>query len=429
MQEVVATGIFVVSLVLIFAEWFHRTVIAIAGAVLMILAGKVLGFFDEGAALEAIDFNTIGLLLGMMIVVALLEPTGFFEYLALWAGRASKGRPIRVFLLLGVVTSVLSMFLDNVTTVVVVAPATLVIARVLEMDAVPLLIAEAMLSNVGGIATLVGDPPNILIGSAAGLSFNDFLTHSLPIVLVLWVAAVLVLRYLFRGELVDRPGELADALRLHPSQALKQPKQARRILVVLFFAVLLFLFQEPLHISPAFIAMAAAGVALFVVAPDVHETFKQVEWSVLIFFSALFVMVGGLDAAGVLGAVADWLGSSAAGLNPYALGIAIIWIVAGLSAVVDNVPITIAIIPVVAGLEASGVKVEPLWWALAFGAGLGGNATVIGATANIVVVSVSERSGSPIQSTRWLKYGIPVMLVTCTVASICYVLFYPLLVR
>jgi Na+/H+ antiporter NhaD/arsenite permease-like protein len=428
-QEVIATLIFVVSLVAIFAEWFHRTVIAIAGAILMIVAGKVLGFYDEGAALESVDFNTIGLLLGMMIVVALLEPTGFFEYVALWAGRASKGRPLRVFLLLGVVTSVLSMFLDNVTTVVVIAPVTLVIAKVLEMNPTPLLIAEAMLSNVGGIATLVGDPPNILIGSAAGLSFNDFLTHSLPIVVVLWFIAVLLLRYQFRKELVERPGEEADALRLQPSEALEQPREARRILIVLGLAIVLFLLEEPLDLSPALIAMGAAGVALFVVGPDVHETLKRVEWSVLLFFSALFVMVGGLEAAGVLGRLADWLGAAAVSVNPYVLGVAVIWVVAVLSAVIDNVPITIAVIPIVAGLEAAGVKIEPLWWALALGAGLGGNATVIGATANIVVVSVSERSGTPIRSSEWLRYGIPMMLVTCTAASILYVLLYPLLSR
>jgi Na+/H+ antiporter NhaD/arsenite permease-like protein len=427
MQEAIATLIFVVSLVAIFAEWFHRTVIAIAGAILMVVAGKVLGFYSEGAAMEAVDFNTIGLLLGMMIVVALLEPTGFFEYLALWAGRASKGRPLRVFLLLGLVTSVLSMFLDNVTTIVVIAPVTLVIARVLEMDPTPLLIAEAMLASVGGIATLVGDPPNILIGSAAGLGFNDFLTHALPIVVILWLVAVLLLRYQFRAHLVDRPGELADALRLHPSQALKQPRVARRILIVLGLAVVLFLLEEPLGLSPALIAMGAAGIALFVVGPDVHETFKRVEWAVLLFFSALFVMVGGLEAAGVLGRLADWLGTAAVNVNPYLLGVAVIWVVALLSAVVDNVPITIAVIPIVAGLKASGVEIEPLWWALALGAGLGGNATVIGATANIVVVSVSERSGTPIGSTQWLRYGIPMMLVTCTAASILYVLLYPLL--
>jgi len=198
---------------------------------------------------------------------------------------------------------------------------------------------------------------------------------------------------------------------------------------VLGLAIVLFLLEEPLDLTPALIAMGAAGVALFVVGPDVHETLKRVEWSVLLFFSALFVMVGGLEASGVLGRLADWLGAAAVSVNPYLLGVAVIWVVAVLSAVIDNVPITIAVIPIVAGLEAAGVKIEPLWWALALGAGLGGNATVIGATANIVVVSVSERSGTPIRSSEWLRYGIPMMLVTCTAASILYVLLYPLLSR
>ena len=198
---------------------------------------------------------------------------------------------------------------------------------------------------------------------------------------------------------------------------------------MLGLAVVLFLLEGPLDLSPSLIAMWAAGIALFVVGPDVHETLKRVEWSVLLFFSALFVMVGGLEAAGVLGRLADWLGAAAVTVNPYLLGVAVIWVVAVLSAVIDNVPITIAVIPIVAGLEAAGVKIEPLWWALALGAGLGGNATVIGATANIVVVSVSERSGTPIRSSEWLRYGIPMMLVTCTAASILYVLLYPLLSR
>jgi Na+/H+ antiporter NhaD/arsenite permease-like protein len=428
MDVIIATAIFVASLALIFTEWVHRTVIAIVGAIAMVGAGKALGFYSEGAALRAIDWTTIGLLLGMMIVVALLEPTGFFEYVALRAGRLSRGRPVVVFILLGAATSVLSMFLDNVTTVVVIAPATLVIARVLEMDPGPLLVAEAMLSNVGGIATLIGDPPNILIGSAAGLSFNDFLTHSLPVVAVLWVVAVFLLLFLFRSQLADRPAELSDALRLHPSQALKQPGTARSLLAVLAVAIVLFLLEGVLHASPALIAMGAAGMALLIVRPDVHETFKRVEWSVLVFFSGLFVMVGGLEGAGVFDEISDAL-AGAGDVDPVVLGVAIIWVVALLSAVVDNVPITIAAIPVVFGLQSSGVDVAPFWWALAFGAGLGGNATVIGATANIVVVSMSERSDAPISSSGWMRKGIPVTLATCAVASVLYVLLFPLLSR
>ena len=426
MNQVVAVTIFAVSLALIFTERIHRTIVAVAGATAMVAAGHLLGFYGEGEALAAVDFTTIGLLLGMMVLVALLEPTGFFEYLALHAGRLSHGSSLRLFLLLGTVTTVLSMFLDNVTTVVVIAPVTLVIARVLQVDAVPLLIAEAMLSNVGGIATLVGDPPNILIGSAAGLSFNDFLAHSLPIIAVVWVVAVLLLVYLFRGHLARRSRGEAELAKLEPRKALRQPRAALAVLTALAVAVVLFLLQETLEISAAFVAMGAASVGLMLVRPNVHETLQRVEWSVLIFFSGLFVMVGGLEAAGVLESLAHRLGASA-GLHPVLLGIGLIWTVAVLSAVVDNIPITIALIPVIAGLESSGVNIEPLWWALAFGAGLGGNATIIGSTANIVVVGHAERAGTPISSTGWMRIGLPMLFVTCTVASLLYAAFYSVL--
>ena len=310
MNQAAAVTIFAISLVLIFTDRIHRTIVAVAGASVMVAAGHLLGFYGEGEALAAVDFKTIGLLLGMMILVALLEPTGFFEYLALRAGRLSRGEPLRLFILLGVVTTVLSMFLDNVTTVVVIAPVTLVIARVLQVDAVPLLIAEAMLSNVGGIATLVGDPPNILIGSAAHLSFNDFLTHSLPIIAIVWVVALLLLIYLFRRALAVRPR--AGALdELHPAEALKQPRVAVTVLAVLAGAVILFLLQDLLEVSPAFVAMGAAAAGLVLVRPNVPETLEHVEWSMLIFFARLFVMVGGLEAAGVLEALADRLGAAA----------------------------------------------------------------------------------------------------------------------
>ncbi len=427
MDTIVAVAIFTVSLAFILGEWMHRTIVAIAGAMAMVVAGQALGFYGEGEALAAIDFTTLGLLLGMMIVVALLQPTGFFEYLALQAGRLSRGSPFRLFLLLGVVTTVLSMFLDNVTTVVVVAPVTVVIANVLRMPAVPLLMAEAMLSNVGGVATLVGDPPNILIASAADLSFNDFLTHSLPVIAIVWLVALTTLWLLLRGRFSSAEPSV-DAARLRPSEALTDAGTALRVLAVLGGAIVLFLLQDALDISPAFVAMAAAGVALVLVRPDVHETLQRVEWSVLIFFSGLFVMVGGLEAVGVLEALAERLGALG-DLHPLLLGVGLIWVVAGLSAVVDNIPITIALIPVVAGLEAQGVDVAPLWWALAFGAGLGGNATVIGSTANIVVVTQAERAGTPVNSREWMRNGIPVLLATCATASILYVALYPLLSR
>jgi len=426
--EIVTSLIFLISLWLIFSEKLNRTIVGMAGAVLTVGLGKLLHFYDEAEAIAAIDFNTLGLLLGMMILVALLEPTGFFQFLAVWAGRFSRGRPVWLLVLLGTITTVVSMFLDNVTTVVLIAPVTILICEILGISSIPYLMAEALLSDTGGVATLVGDPPNVLIASAAGFSFNDFLTHSLPIVLVAWLVALGLMRYLFRKELAVRPPNIEAVLQLDPVESLDDWKTARRVLIVLAGAILIFFLEETLELSPAFVALGAAAAALVWVRPNMQETLRHIEWSVLLFFTALFMMVGGLQAAGVLASVIsalDWLN----GIPPVLFGVILIWLVAGLSAVVDNVPITIAFIPVIQGLGAHGMDVHPLWWALVFGAGFGGNGTIIGSTANIVVATLSERTRTPITSALWNKRGLPVMLATCVSASVLYILVYPLLFR
>jgi Na+/H+ antiporter NhaD/arsenite permease-like protein len=389
----------------------------------MVGLGKILHFYSEEAALEAVDFNTLGLLLGMMILVAMLEPTGFFEYLAVLAARASKGKPVRLFILLGSITTILSMFLDNVTTVVLIAPVTILISEILGVSALPYLVAEALLSNTGGVATLVGDPPNVLIGSAAGLSFNDFLIHSLPIVAFTWAGALVLLLYLFKQELSKRPRNANAVMKLNPAETLNQPATARRILIVLGAAIILFFVHDLLDISPSFVALESAAFALLWVRPNLQDVLKKVEWSVLIFFTALFVMVGGLESAGVFESMVGVL-ERVAHVPPVLFGVSVIWVVALLSAVVDNVPITIAFIPVIQGLGANGMDIAPLWWALAFGAGFGGNGTIIGSTANIIVTALSERTRTPITTTLWNKRGLPVMLLTCTIASIMYVILY-----
>lgn len=420
--------LFLIVLGLILSEKINRTIIAMAGAVLMLALGKVLGFYTESQAIAATDFNTLGLLLGMMILVALLEPTGFFEYLAVLAGRLSKGRPVYLLILLGTITTVVSMFLDNVTTVVLIAPVTVLICEILGISAGPYLIAEALLSNTGGVATLVGDPPNVLIGSAAGLDFVDFLVYSLPVVLVAWLAALVLLRFLFRHDLSIPPKNMAAVMRLDPREALHDPKNAIRVLIVLGLAIVWFFAAHIMHLSPSFIAISAAAIALLWVRPDIKETLARIEWSVLLFFLALFVMVGGLDAAGVLESLVRVI-EGANGISPVMLGVFIIWVAAGLSAVVDNIPLTIAAIPVIQGLGASGIEIAPLWWALAFGAGFGGNGTIIGSTANIIVSTLAEKTHTPITSKLWNRRGLPVMLLTCGVASILYIIVYPFYTR
>jgi Na+/H+ antiporter NhaD/arsenite permease-like protein len=422
---VLSTLLFLASLGLIFSEKVNRTIVAFAGAVLMVGLGRVFGFYSETQAIAAIDFKTLGLLLGMMLLVALLEPTGVFQYLAVWAGRLSRGKPVRLLILLGTVTTVLSMFLDNVTTVVLIAPVTILISEILGISPLPYLMAEALLSDTGGVATLLGDPPNILISSVAGFTFLDFLTHSLPIVLVAWLVALFIMRYLFRGELSTVPENPTAILKLDISEILTDRLTARRVLIVLGIALFVLFFHGILGVSPAFIALCAAAAALVWVRPDPSKILKQIEWSVLVFFTALFVMVGGIQTTGALGALVSVL-NNFGNISPIVFGVILIWLVAGISAVVDNVPVTIALIPIIQGLGSSGMNTDPLFWALVFGAGFGGNGTIIGSTANIVVASLSERTRTPITSVLWNKRGLPVMLATCVVASLLYVIAYPL---
>ena len=423
---IIETAIFVVCLWLIFSERLNRTIVAIAGATVMVGIGKLFGTYTEATAIQAIDFNTLGLLLGMMILVALLAPTGFFEFVAVKAGQLSNGKPTRLLVLLGTITTLLSMFLDNVTTIVLIAPITLLICEVLGLSVVPFLLSEALLSNTGGVATLVGDPPNVLIGSAAGLSFNDFLTHSLPVVVVAWVTALALLGYLFRKDLAVIPQNIGTITSLDSEETWNDKVTARRVLLVLVGALLLFFVQGQLNLTPAYIALGASAAALVWVQPPIQETLKQVEWGVLIFFAALFVMVGGLETAGVFESLVSLI-EHAGHIPPVLFGILTIWVVALLSAVVDNVPITIACIPVILGLGEAGMDIRPLWWALAFGAGFGGNGTIIGSTANIIVATLSERTKMPITSQIWHRRGLPVMLATCTVASILFALLFPLI--
>ncbi len=424
--QIISSAIFLVALLLIFTEKVHRTIIALVAALLMIVVGTYAGFYSQEQALEVIDFNTLGLLMGMMLLVALLEPTGFFQYLAIWGGKLSRGQPVRLLIMLGAVTSIVSMFLDNVTTIVLIAPVTILICEILGYNTQPFLISEAILSNTGGVATLVGDPPNILIASAAGFSFNDFLVHSLPIVIVTWFVALAVLNLLFRKEFQSLKNKTNHEalMQLEPKSVLKDLKTTRKVLVVIILAFFGFLLESVIHLEPSTIAFTSAAIALlWVRPPDLKHTLNLIEWDILIFFGALFVMVGGLEKAGVLHIFTQAL-TEFAHLHPLVLGVGLIWIVAIISSFVDNIPITIALIPVLQELGTLGFDITPLWWALVFGAGLGGNGTIIGSTANVIVTSLSEKTRNPITPALWNKKGLPVMLATCFTASLLYIAFY-----
>lgn len=421
--HIVSTLIFAVTFAVILSERIHRTIVAVAGAVVMVIAGMWLGFYSQQQALGAIDFNTLGLLMGMMILVSMLEKTGFFQYLAIFVARGSRGNPWYLLVLLSTVTALLSMFLDNVTTVVLIVPITLLIANLLGINPLPLLMAEALLSNVGGTATLVGDPPNVLIGSATGFSFNDFLSHLGPIVILAWLVTLLLLRVIFRQELAQKPEDVTAVMRLNPADALHDQPALRKILIALGITILLFFLHGWLHLSAAFVAMIGAAIALLWVRPDVDQVLKDVEWSVLLFFAALFVAVGGLEAAGVLSALGQVLAALAGG-NLIVTSLLLLWGAAFLSAVVDNIPFTIAMIPVIQYLDSVGVPTTVLWWALALGAGFGGNGTPIGSTAGVLTMRLSEKTHTPITFKIWQRSGLIVTIATCLVASVFLVVFF-----
>ncbi|MBI3158115.1 MAG: ArsB/NhaD family transporter [Chloroflexi bacterium] len=423
MDYILSGLLFLITFAGILSEKVHRTIIAMVGAALMVAVGILRGFYDQEAAIAAIDFNTLGLLLGMMILVAMLARTGFFEYLATYTAKRSRGDPWKLLVVLSVITTLASMFLDNVTTVVLIAPVTVLIAEILGINPIPFLLAEALLANTGGVATLIGDPPNILIGSAAGFSFIDFLVHLAPIVLVAWVVALLLLRVLFRRELAETSKNVEALYKLDEGEVLRDRTSLRKLLVVLGATILLFFLHNFLHLSPAFVALLGASAALLWVRPDVEEILKEVEWHVLLFFAALFVTVGGVEATGLLHLVAERL-TQITSENLLLAGLAVIWISAALSAIVDNIPFTIIMIPVLLDLGATGLDITPLWWALALGAGFGGNGTPIGSTANIIIVSISGKTRHPITTRIWLRVGLPIMLAVSLVASLLYALTF-----
>jgi Na+/H+ antiporter NhaD/arsenite permease-like protein len=421
----ISAAVLVVAYVLIFTEVLHRTTAAILGALVMIGVGMGMDFYSQEAAIQAIDGNTILLLAAMMMLVALLRPTGAFDLAAVHITHWTRGNPRLLLVYLSLAVSLISMVLDNVTTVIAFAPLTVLICRLLKINPMPYLMAEAMLSNIGGAATLVGDPPNLMIGSAANISFNSFLLHMGLPVLAVWIGTVGLLLFLFRNQLA---GDSRDTRSLVDTHAIKDPKGLRRILFSIAVVVVLFFIHHTLEVLPAYASFIGLCLALLLMRPDMEKLFGSVNWSVLFFFAALFVIVGGVEASGLL----ELLGRDLAGMakDPEMLlkaGILLMWVAALLSAVVDNIPFTVTMIPIILGLESSGVNIAPLWWALSLGVGLGGNGTHIGATANIIAVSESEKSGiveARITPMAWLRTGLPVMLIGLLLATLVYGLFF-----
>jgi Na+/H+ antiporter NhaD/arsenite permease-like protein len=410
--------IFAVALALIATERADRTKVALAGAVAVLLTQTI----DQHVAIEAIDWNTLGLLAGMMLMVKLTEPTGVYNWLAIKAGQLSGGRPLWVVFSLATTTAVLSAFLDNLTTVLLMVPITFLLADALDIDPIPLIVIEILVSNIGGTATLIGDPPNILIAGATELSFMAFIANLAPIAFVTFAVVTAGLYLAFRSQLQVAPEARERVMELDARRSIEDMDELKRTVPVLVGTILLFFAHQALHIEPATVAMTGATVMLFTSRQRLDGALAGIEWPTLFFFIGLFVMVGALEETGAIDEVAHGIADITGGdRTAELLGIA--WASALGSAIVDNIPFTAAMIPVVESLQGDGGD-DAYWWALALGACFGGNATLVAAAANVAAAGMAARAGRPIGFVYFLRIGIPVTIASMVLATAYIALRY-----
>jgi Na+/H+ antiporter NhaD/arsenite permease-like protein len=419
---IIAVSTFLLALAAIATERVHRTKVALIGAAIVVL---FVGEFSQEKAIEAIDFNTIGLLTGMMLLVHITQGTGVYDYIGIRAAQLSRGRPFRVVMSLAWTTAVLSAFLDNLTTILLVVPLTFLLADALDIDPIPLILIEVIASNIGGTATLVGDPPNIMIAGATGLSFNQFIVNLTPVVVVT-LFVVTTLPYLwFRKSLRVTEANRDRVMSLDARASISDWRELHRTVPVLGLTIVAFFAHQELGIEPATVALTGAAVALLVTRRAIDEALSGIEWPTLFFFVALFVMVGALEETGFIEKIAEGL-KDVTNESRTAELLGIVWVSAIGSGIVDNIPLTATMIPVVAEIQGDGGSAgdDAYWWALALGADFGGNATVIAAAANVAASGLMERVGRPIGFLRFLKVGFPVTLLTLVIASAYVTLRY-----
>jgi Na+/H+ antiporter NhaD/arsenite permease-like protein len=421
----VSTAILLATYAVIIWDKLNRSIVALIGASLMILIGAL----DQAEALRGVDWNTLGLLTGMMILVSISRRSGMFQYVAIWSAQRARANPAGILLLLQLATAVVSAVLNNVTTALLIAPVTLVIAQELEVPPYPFLFAEVFASNIGGTATLIGDPPNILIGSLAGLDFNAFVVHLLPVIVVVMAAQALMIHLLWGKAMKSTPARRARVMAMRAGEAIIDQVLLRQATAVLVVVILAFIFAQRLNLEPATIAMAGAAVLMFLdnwqhhnekQSENVHKTFSDVEWITIFFFLGLFIVVHGVEVGGLLQLLADKLVAATGGSLANA-GYAILWGSALLSAIVDNIPFVATMIPLIkstAPAYGGADNIVPLWWCLSLGACLGGNGTLIGASANLTVAGLAERHGIPFRFSTYTFYAFPMMLVS---VAICHV--------
>lgn len=411
-MQILSVVVFLIVMAAIVTEKVHRTVAAVAGAVVLVFL-HVLTVDD---AVSYIDFNTIGVLIGMMLFVAVVRNSGLFEYVAIKAAKIAKGNPWKIMLLFIIITTALSAFLDNVTTVLLVGPMTIAITGILGLNPVPFLLTQILASNIGGTATLIGDPPNIMIGSQAGLSFVDFVVNTGLAVVFIMIATCLCFYFLYGRKMVVEPDKMAAVMQLDESKSIMDHGLLVKSVVMIGLVVLGFVFHSALGVESCIIALASATIMLLIGKQDTEEIVLGVEWSTILFFTGLFVVVGGMVQTGVITALGGALVAVTGG-NTTLLMVLILWGSALFSSFLDNIPFVATMIPLILSMQADGMDVSALWWALSLGACLGGNGTLIGASANVVLSGISAKHGHPITFARYLRIGFPMMLLSVVIST------------
>lgn len=421
-MKIIAVAVFLIVILLIISERVHRTAAAMAGAMVLILTGVM----SADKALSYIDFNTMGVLVGMMIFVAIVRRSGMFEYIAVRAAKAVHGDPWKIMVAFTLITAVLSAILDNVTTVLLVGPMSIAIARMLKIDPVPFLMGQILASNVGGTATLIGDPPNIMIGSAAHLSFMDFLENTGFAVLFILAVLILLMKIVYEKKIEMGTVDTSAIEKLDPSKSITNRALMRKGIIVLICVIVGFMFHDKLGIESSVIALTAAAVMLIIGREDVNEAIQDVEWTTILFFMSLFVVVGGLTETGIIKELASKIINATDG-HPMVTMLVLLWASALLSSILDNIPFVATLIPLILAMQADGMDVTSFWWAISLGACLGGNGTMIGASANVVLSDISTKHGYPITFKSYLKVGMPFMLLSIVISTVFLVVKFDIM--
>ena len=421
-MKIVAVAVFLIVILLIITERVHRTAAAMAGAMVLILTGVM----SADKALSYIDFNTIGVLVGMMIFVAIVRRSGMFEYIAVRAAKAVHGDPWKIMVAFTLITAVLSAILDNVTTVLLVGPMSIAIARMLKIDPVPFLMGQILASNVGGTATLIGDPPNIMIGSAAHLSFMDFLDNTGFAVLFILVVLILLMKIVYEKKIELGTVDTGAVEKLDPSKSITNRALMKKGIIVLICVIVGFMFHDKLGIDSCVVALTAAAVMLIIGREDVDQAIQDVEWTTILFFMSLFVVVGGLTETGIIKELASKIIDATNG-HPMVTMLVLLWASALLSSILDNIPFVATLIPLILAMQADGIDVTSFWWAISLGACLGGNGTMIGASANVVLSDISTKHGYPITFKSYLKVGMPFMLLSIVISTVFLVVKFDIM--